>query len=502
VTSGGGRGRFDAIVVGGGHNGLVAATLLARAGRSVVVLEREPNVGGAAVSAEIFPGLDARVSRYSYLVSLFPAGLVSQLGLSLELRRRSVASYTPVGDSGLLGIGGASARSDALSDVLSRVAAVVFPSLTEPLIGREEMRQRIADDAIWEALFERPLSELLEARVEDDVERGVMLTDATIGTFAAANDPELRQNRCFLYHVIGNGTGHWDVPVGGMGAVSDALAQAAHAAGATVRTRAEVTQIETDGEEVEVACADGTSYAGSDVLAGVAPTVLARLLGEEPPPPPEGSQLKLNMLLRRLPKLRDPNISPEQAFTGTFHIREAYDELQRAYDDAAAGNVPRIPAAEMYCHSLTDPSILSPELRGAGFHTLTLFGLHMPARLFEADPEASKKAAVDATLQSVNSVLAEPLEDCLAVDGDGAPCLEAHTPVDLEASLALPRGHIFHRDLTWPFAESPEEVGGWGVETEHANVWICGSGARRGGCVSGIPGHNAARAVLAAQRLA
>jgi phytoene dehydrogenase-like protein len=109
---------------------------------------------------------------------------------------------------------------------------------------------------------------------------------------------------------------------------------------------------------------------------------------------------------------------------------------------------------------------------------------------------------VDATLQSVNSVLAEPLEDCLAVDGDGAPCLEAHTPVDLEASLALPRGHIFHRDLTWPFAESPEEVGGWGVETKHANVWICGSGARRGGCVSGIPGHNAARAVLAAQRLA
>jgi phytoene dehydrogenase-like protein len=381
--------------------------------------------------------------------------------------------------------------------MLGRVAGVVFPSLLEPLISREDMRRRIADDVGWEALIERPLAELLEARVEDDVHRGVMLTDSAIGTFAAAGDPELRQNRCFLYHVIGNGTGHWDVPVGGMGAVSQSLATAGLEAGATIRTGAEVTRIQTDGERVEVSCADGTSFAGSHVLAGVAPTVLARLLGEEPPPVPEGSQLKLNMLLRRLPKLRDPAVSPELAFTGTFHIHEAYEELQRAHDEASAGKIPTLPPGEMYCHSLTDPSILSPELQAAGAQTLTLFGLHMPARLFERDPEGAKQAAVAATLESVNSVLAEPLEDCLAVDADGRPCLEAHTPPDLEAALALPRGHIFHRDLTWPFAESDEEVGRWGVETAHPNVWVCGSGARRGGCVSGIPGHNAAQAVLA-----
>ena len=95
-------------------------------------------------------------------------------------------------------------------------------------------------------------------------------------------------------------------------------------------------------------------------------------------------------------------------------------------------------------------------------------------------------------------MLAEPIEDCLWRDADGAPCLEALTPLEIEAELGMPGGHIFHRDLAWPFAESDEEVGRWGVETAWPNVWICGAGARRGGGVSGIPGHNAARAVLAA----
>lgn len=482
-------GRFDAIVVGGGHNALVAATLLGRAGRSVLVLESSEHVGGAAVSESVFPG--ARISRYAYLVSLFPTWLLHDLGLPVELRRRAVSSYTPVGDSGRL-----DSRSERLGALLHRVAERVFPTLTEPLIGREDMQSRVADDTAWAGLFERPLSELIEATVpEDDILRGVILTDATIGTFAPADDPELRQNRCFLYHVIGNGTGHWDVPVGGMGALTDALERAARAAGATIRTRAEVTRIETDGVSAEVTCAAGESYTAAHVLAGVAPHVLARLLDDAAVAPPEGSQLKLNLLLKRLPRLRDSAVQADQAFAGTFHVNESYVQLQRAHQEAERGEIPTDPPCELYCHSLTDPSILSPELRRAGAHTLTLFGLHMPARLFR--DQTAKEAAVQATLQSVNSVLAEPVEDCLAVDADGAPCLEAHTPLDLEAELGMPGGHIFHRDLTWPFAESDEEIGSWGVETAHPNVWICGAGARRGGCVSGIPGHNAARAVLA-----
>ena len=124
-------------------------------------------------------------------------------------------------------------------------------------------------------------------------------------------------------------------------------------------------------------------------------------------------------------------------------------------------------------------------------HTLTLFGLHMPARLF-ANSDA-KERAVAATLRSLNSALGEPIEDCLLG-------LEAVTPPELEAELGMPGGHIFHRDLAWPFAESEEDLDPtrprWGVETAHPNVWLCGAGARRGGGVSGIPGHNAARAVL------
>ena len=133
-----------------------------------------------------------------------------------------------------------------------------------------------------------------------------------------------------------------------------------------------------------------------------------------------------------------------------------------------------------------------------GVQTLTVFGLHMPARLFREQPVEAKRVAVEATLRSIDSVLAEPIEDCLLRGPNGEQCLEAHTPVDLEHELGMPGGHIFHRDLSWPFAESEAEVGQWGVETERSNVWICGAGARRGGAVSGIPGHNAARAVLEA----
>ena len=129
--------------------------------------------------------------------------------------------------------------------------------------------------------------------------------------------------------------------------------------------------------------------------------------------------------------------------------------------------------------------------------TLTVFGLHMPARLFRADHDAAKRRGGGRRRwRSINAVLAEPIEDCLLQGRDGAPCLEAHTPVELEAELGLPGGHIFHRDLSWPFAETDGEVGRWGVETERPDVLLCGAGARRGGAVSGIPGHNAARAVL------
>ncbi|KDN86660.1 hypothetical protein KCH_15800 [Kitasatospora cheerisanensis KCTC 2395] len=200
------------------------------------------------------------------------------------------------------------------------------------------------------------------------------------------------------------------------------------------------------------------------------------------------------MLLRRLPRLRDKAVDVRDAFGGTFHIAESYRELESAYRAASEGRLPSPAPSEIYCHSLADRSILGAGVP-VGFHTLTLFGLQLPARLFAGDREGVRQAALEGVLAALDGVLAEPLADCLAVDGDGRPCLEVRSPLDLEAELRLPGGNIFHRDLAFPF-RADEGVGRWGVETANPRVLVCGAGAVRGGGVSGIPGHNAAMAVL------
>ncbi|MGZ6753030.1 MAG: phytoene desaturase family protein, partial [Nocardioides sp.] len=355
--------QYDVVVVGGGHNGLVSAAYLARAGLSVLVLERLDHTGGAAVSATAFPGLPARLSRYSYLVSLMPEQLVSDLGLDIRLASRTTASYTPTLRGGTPGgllverpEGEATRRSfaqltgdDSAYDAwrefyadVADLAHVVAPTLLDRLPVERTIRQQV-DPGIWRDFVTTPLGAVVESRFTDDTVRGVVATDALIGTFASMHDPSLIQNRCFLYHLIGNGTGEWRVPVGGMGAVTDALAKAATEAGAEIITSAGVSAIRADDAGATVEWHDGGrahTVEARYVLANVAPWVLRILMGEpeDPATKPQGSQLKINFLLDRLPRLRS-GADPAVAFAGTLHLGEDYSQLERAYAEAAAGQV-------------------------------------------------------------------------------------------------------------------------------------------------------------------
>ncbi|MDN4520013.1 NAD(P)/FAD-dependent oxidoreductase [Mycolicibacterium austroafricanum] len=512
------EGRVDTVIVGGGHNGLVAAAYLAKAGRSVRVLERLGHVGGAAVSLYPFDGIDARLSRYSYLVSLLPRRIVDDLGARIRLARRRYSSYTPDpsdgGRSGLLigpestfGAVGAAADEAGFGEFYRQCATVtsaLWPTLTEPLRTRSEAHRAVVGaggrDA-WQWMIERPLAEAITSAVGDDLVRGVMATDALIGTFARLDEESLVQNRCFLYHLIGGGTGDWDVPIGGMGAVSEAMAAAATGFGAEIVTGADVYAIDPEGQ-VRYRCADDEHVvAARHILANVTPAVLARLLGEAEPELAPGAQVKVNLMLTRLPRLRDESVTPEQAFGGTFHINETYRQLDAAYRQAAAGSVPDPLPCEIYCHTLADPTILSDSLRAAGAHTLTVFGLHTPHSLADsATPDRLRDALTSAVLTSLNSVLAEPIQDVIMQDSSGRLCIEAKTTSDLDDALGMTDGNIFHGALSWPFVEDDEPLATpaqrWGVATAHDRILLCGSGSRRGGAVSGIGGHNAAMAVL------
>jgi phytoene dehydrogenase-like protein len=527
--------QVDVVIVGGGHNGLTAAAYLAKAGLSVTLLERLPNFGGAAVSERTFAGVDAKLSRYSYLVSLLPKQIIEELGLDLKLAPRRYSSYTPLPgtNKGLLvdnhdhehtkksfeeiGAAGDFSSWQEFYSKTTLLAKALFPGVLSPLPTRSEAKAKLKElagsDEIWNEFIEKPVGEVIESNFESDLARGVVLTDGLIGTFGENLDAGLDVNKCFLYHVIGNETGDWNIPIGGMGQVSDGLRKAALASGANLVANCEVAHIAEDGKVTFVSHNPGSpdetleteEIKGRFVLANVSPSELEKLTGEVGIVPAaikaDGAQVKVNLLLKRLPKLKDENLDPIAAFGGTFHINESYEQLQAAFEQASRGEIPNPLPCEIYCHSLTDPTILSKELQDQGVQTLTVFALHTPHSLLSGKDnghmrEALKRAVID----SLNSVLAEPIEDLLMVDENGMPCIEAKTTQDLEDSLRLPGGNIFHGALDWPFVEDIEDLSTpakrWGVATTRDNLLVCGSGARRGGAVSGIAGHNAAQAVL------
>ncbi len=520
------KSKYDVVILGAGHNGLVAASYLSRVGLSVLLLEKNDYIGGATTSQKVFPDYDAHLSRYSYLVSLFPQKIIDDLGLNLELRRREIASYTPYAregrHSGLLlsnvsetqirrsmaELTGTDAEFDAMKRfyALSRTFAEnVWPTMLQRLQTKRAMQEHFAESAhareAWRSLVEEPLGNAIERYLQDDLVRGLVLTDGKIGVFTHAHDESLLQNRCFLYHLIGNKTGEWKVPVGGMGNVARQLELTARKHGAEMITRVTIKGLGLTGDKRTVDFeVDGKPQAveARFVLVNFGLNVLAQILGHsyEPDATDEGSVFKINMLLHRLPRLKDRANSGTDAFSGTFHIDESYKQMETSYREAAQGRLPGKVPSEIYCHTLTDDSILSPELRGKGFHTLTLFGVDTPFPLFEKNNPEMRERAQAAFIAGLDQWLDEPLQDCLAKARDGSPCIEGKSPVDIEEALGLYHGNIFQTALTFPFAETKEQAGQWGVETAYENVYLCGSSASRGGAVSGIPGHNAAMKVL------
>ncbi len=521
------RTRYDAVVVGGGHNGLVAAAYLSRAGRSVLVLERNDHLGGATDSQRVFPDYDAMLSRYSYLVSLFPQTIIDELELEFCTRRRTIASFTAWSDKagnprGLVMSNVDPERSrQSVRDLAGRdsdwhdyqaflalqrtMARIAWPTVLEPLRSRAEFVARLGtaeEKAAWEAFVERPVGQAIERHLQHDALRGLVLTDAKIGVFAHAHDPSLVQNRCFLYHIIGGGEGEWRVPVGGMRALVDSLVASCRSGDVTFATDATALSVHPDSVKSSVTFRHGDREIvvdTDDVLISAGPRTFARLLDRpwSPRKEDEGSVFKMNMLLRRLPRVRARGVSIEEAFSGSLHIDEGYEQMQASYEKASRGEIPDPPPGEVYCHTLTDASILSPALREQGYHTLTLFGLDMPYRLFDQpDHDGRLRRVGELYLQGMERICDESFSDCLAMDSGGRPCIEIKSPVDLERELDLDQGNIFHNAPSWFFTDDESQAGSWGVETEFPNVWRAGSSAHRGGAVSGIPGRCAAMAIM------
>ena len=281
----------------------------------------------------------------------------------------------------------------------------------------------------------------------------------------------------------------------------NSLIDSCRASGVEMNTLSSVTHVELGATNHTVTFEQNGKTSTVDaehVLVNAGPKTFARIFGEawHPVATDEGSVIKINMLLKRLPKVRAKDVSAEEAFAGSFHIDEGYEQMMNSYGLAKEGKIPNPAPGEMYCHTLTDPSILSPELQAQGYQTLTLFGLDMPYRLFAEDHDTRKEQVKQFYLEGLDRICDESFVDCLATDKDGKPCIEIKTPQDLEREVDLDQGNIFHNTLSWPFADQNEDVGTWGVETEFPRVYRAGSSALRGGAVSGIPGHNAAMCIL------
>ena len=525
---------YDVAVVGGGHNGLVAAGLLAREGLSVVVLEARDVVGGAAVSEHPF-GPQYTITSLSYVVSLLPPALVR----TLELERHGYHVYpqgpyfAPRRDGRYLRLPDDPARRHAEIAKFSRRDADAYPAwdrdlgrlgaLLGPLL--EDIPPRLGSrrpaDLARQALLLRRLrgfderaavdavrvlsdsiADLVEARFESDAVRGVLSVSGVIGTWAGPRSAGTAY--VMLHHHVGDlGDGHtgaWGFPRGGMGGVTGALAAAARSFGAEIRTGAAVGRIDVrDGRARGVTLADGTSLAAGAVVTTAHPAIsFLRLVGREHLPPDfvadiEGwhtrsGTVKINLVTDQLPRFTSHPDPDPQVHGGTIVLAESLDDVEQAFQEAVAGRPAELPFADVCIPSVFDDSLAPP-----GHHVVSMFTQWVP-HTWSAEPHRDElEAYADRAVDRLDAVAPGFADSVLHRQVIG--------PHTMEHTYHLVGGNIFHGELTPGQMFHARPAAGYAdLRTPVAGLYQAGSATHGGGGVTGIPGRNVVRQVLADRR--
>jgi phytoene dehydrogenase-like protein len=519
--------KYDVVVIGGGHNGLVHAAYLARAGRKVLVLERRHVLGGAAVTEEVSPGF--RFSVCSYVVSLLRPQIIRELELprhGLEILPLD-GTFTPVPNGDYLWRVDDHAltrreiarhsRQDAeaydeYGKLMVEMARFVKPILDLPPpdpMSRDprDLRRLLSLGQRFRALSQETqrrqiqimvmsAADFLDQWFETDVLKATMSASGIIGTFLGVRSPGTAY--VLLHHYMGEIDGafrSWGFARGGTGAISNAIADAAREAGAEIRTNAGVAKILTrQGRVTGVALSDGEEISAGIVSSSVDPRVTF-LKCLDPKDLPEdfleeirrykfrGSSAKVNLALDALPDFRSlPGPGPH--LRGAISISPGLDYMERAYDDAKYGRFSRRPYIDVVIPSLTDPSIAPP-----GKHVMSCFVQYAPYDLGDGSWEQQREAFGDNVI------------DTLAEHAPNMKHIILHrqvvTPLDLEKEWGLSEGNIFQGELTLQQLFFLRPVPGWAkYRTPIRNLYMCGSATHPGGGIMGAPGRNAALAIL------
>ena len=519
----------DAIIVGAGHNGLVTAAYLGRAGRRVLVLERRELVGGACVTEELWPGF--KVSTAAYVTSLLRPEIIRDLALErhgFELLPRSPSSFTPFPDGRYLLMGPnremtrrevakfSNRDADALpryEAMLERVAAFIEPTLlmTPPdpwslsprhlhALARLGLRfVRLGKDGAHAVeILTGAARRLLDRWFESEQLKVTLATDAIIGARASPSMPGTAY--VLFHHVMGECDGVrgiWGYVRGGMGGISNALAAAARERGAEIRVNAEVRKILVkDGRASGVALADGTEIQSPVVVSGCDPAVTFLHLIDPAALPAEfveavgridysSASLKINVALSELPDFRAlPGAHAAPQHRGTIHIAPTMDYIEQAYDDVKYDRPARNPVIEA-----TIPSAVDPTVAPRGLHLMSMFTQYFPYRLREGSLEEAKEAYADRCFEIMTEYAPNFRRSVIA--------RQVLAPKDIEERFGLTGGNIFQGAMTLDQLFFLRPVPGYAdYRTPVKGLYLCGAATHPGGGVMGACGYNAAREIL------